>query len=387
MKVFQLTTHFSPNIGGVETHLDDLVSALNKRKHKVFVLTYRPLVTKTSWKSYEKKRNFEIVRLPWLPGFFYKFVSNPIAEFLYLVPGLFLTTPLILFIFRPDIIHSHGLLAGFVAVFWGKLFGKRVITTTHSIYHFPKEGFYKQFAKFIFEKSDVALTLSRQSKKEILTLGVNRNKVKVFTYWVDLEKFKEVNGAKLDHLEGGPGSHLAAKRKIRKSFVVLFVGRLIEEKGILVLLEASRKWSKNITLVIIGTGPLESRIKNLEFRIKNLKYLGKIENNKLPDYYSAADVTIVPSIHEEGFGRVILESLACGTPVIGSNRGAIPEAMDDSVGMLIDVTPENIKKSVEFFYKNPGRLVELSKNARKFAKNKYSSKNISAIINVYSSKD
>ena len=370
MKVFQLTTHFSPNIGGVETHLDDLVSALNKRKHKVFVLTYRPLVTKTSWKSYEKKRNFEIVRLPWLPGFFYKFVSNPIAEFLYLVPGLFLTTPLILFIFRPDIIHSHGLLAGFVAVFWGKLFGKRVITTTHSIYHFPKEGFYKQFAKFIFEKSDVALTLSRQSKKEILTLGVNRNKVKVFTYWVDLKKFKPIKNTKV-------------KLGWKDKFVVLFVGRLVEEKGILVLLEAAKTWNKNIEFAIIGSGPLESVISKQKTIIKNIKFLGKVDNKKLPAYYSAADLVIVPSIHEEGFGRVILESLACGTPVVAANRGAIPEAMDESVGRLIRITPQNIKKQVEYFYKNPDKLQKLSRSSREFAENRYSEKNVDTIVGAY----
>src|SRR3990172_12378846 len=265
MKVFQLTTHFSPNIGGVETHLDDLVSALNKRKHKVFVLTYRPLVTKTSWKSYEKKRNFEIVRLPWLPGFFYKFVSNPIAEFLYLVPGLFLTTPLILFIFRPDIIHSHGLLAGFVAVFWGKLFGKRVITTTHSIYHFPKEGLYHIFSKLIFNSSDAVLTLSKQSKNEIVNLGVSERKVKIFTYWVDLVKFKRTSGVNLYHLRGEMVSHLGFNNN-SKQFVVLYVGRLIKKKGVLKLIEAAKIWHKNIMLVIIGTGPLEEKIRDQQLK-------------------------------------------------------------------------------------------------------------------------
>ena len=53
-KVLQLTVHFSPNIGGVETHLDDLVKALVKRKWEVFVLAYQPLVAKKGWKLYEK---------------------------------------------------------------------------------------------------------------------------------------------------------------------------------------------------------------------------------------------------------------------------------------------------------------------------------------------
>src|SRR3989344_4281106 len=200
MKILQLTTHFSPNVGGVETHLDDLVNALIKRKYKVFVLTYKPLVTETTWKLYEKTKNLEILHLPWLAGYFYKFVNNPLIEFLYLVPGLFLATPFVLLSFKPEVIHSHGLVAGFVAVFWGKLFGKRVITTTHSIYNFPLRSkdlrvgnLYRNFAKFIFENSDKALTLSQQSAKEIEKLGINKEKIKVFTYWIDLTKFKSIS--------------------------------------------------------------------------------------------------------------------------------------------------------------------------------------------------
>lgn len=161
------------------------------------------------------------------------------------------------------------------------------------------------------------------------------------------------------------------------------MGRLVEEKGIIPLLKALEIWDKNIGLIIIGTGPLEAEIKKYASKYKNFLFLGKIDNDKLPEYYSASDVTIVPSVHEEGFGRIILESLACGTPVIGSNRGAIPEAMDESVGKLIDVTPENIKKTVEYFYNNPDKLQKLSKNTRKFAEKRYSENNIIKILNAY----
>ena len=108
-----------------------------------------------------------------------------------------------------------------------------------------------------------------------------------------------------------------------------------------------------------------------------------MENEELPKYYNAADVTIVPSIHEEGFGRVILESLACGTPVIGSNRGAIPEAMDETVGELIDITSENINNSVENLYENSGKLRKLSQSAKTLVEKKYSGKNASKIIEHY----
>lgn len=363
MKVLQLTAHFPPNVGGVETHLSDLVKALVKRNWEVSVLTYRPLTTGAKWNMYEKNEGVEIFRIPWLAHLFYQLIKYPVLEFLYLLPGLFFTAPLVILFKHPDVVHAHGLVAGFAGVFWGKLFGKRVIISTHSIYHFPQKGFYREFVKWIFSKSDKVMGLSKQAKHEIASLGIISKKVDNFTYWIDLEKFKRVEGAK-------------QKLGWRDKFTVLFVGRLVEEKGILVLLESVKIWNSNIKLKIIGSGPLEERI-------KHLNYLGRVDNDQLPLYYSAADVLIVPSVHEEGFGRVILESLACGTPVVGANRGAIPEAMDKSVGKLIDVSALNIKNAVEYFFENPNALNKLKINARKFARNRYSEKNVNKIIKSY----
>src|SRR6266404_3275277 len=114
MNILQLTSHYSPNVGGVETHLTDFVEFLQKKNYLVTVLTYQPLVTKASWKMHEKDENLEIIRIPWVAGFFYSLVSRPILEFLYLVPGLFAMTPFVLQSKKIDVIHAHGLVAGFV---------------------------------------------------------------------------------------------------------------------------------------------------------------------------------------------------------------------------------------------------------------------------------
>lgn len=374
MKILQLTAHFSPNIGGVETHYDDLVKVLTKKGHSVFVLTYRPLTTKAKWRMFEKKRGLEIIRLPWIPGLFYKFVSYPLLEFLYLFPGLFVATPFILAIKRPNVVHAHGLVAGAVAVFWKKIFSIRTVVSTHSIYHFPEKGMYRGFVKWMFENADYSLGLSKQAANEIKKLGVDVKKVSNFTYWIDLANFRKIEGAK---------NKLGWKNK----FVVLFVGRLVPEKGVGELLKAANRWNKNIFLAVAGFGPMESEVNNFVSKSKNIKYLGKVEQSKLPLYYSAADLLIVPSTHEEGFGRVILESLACGTPVIGSNRGAIPEAMDESVGKLINVTPQNIKKSVEYYYSNPKKLAEVSLETRSYAEHRYSDNNVKVIVESYLDKE
>lgn len=370
MKVLQLTAHFKPNIGGVETHLDDLVNTLLKRGWIVTVLTYRPLTTRAKWQIYESKSGILIIRIPWLPYFFYQFISLPLLEFLYLFPGLFIVTPLVLIMKNPDIIQAHGLVAGFVACFWGKLFGKRVVVSTHSIYNFPKKGMYRNFAIWIFKTADYCLGLSKKARDEILSLGISKLKVNNFTYWIDLERFKRVDNARV-------------KLNWQDKFIVLFVGRLIVEKGLVELLESAKDWNQNIKLVIIGSGPLEAKIKEVSSKYKNIEFRGIVNQDKLPLYYSGSDLLIVPSTSEEGFGRVILEALACGTPVIGAERGAIIEAMDETVGRFIKVNPANIKDTVEYLFTHPMELKKLARNSREFAERRYSEKNADTIIRAY----
>ena len=376
MKILQISPHFSPNVGGVETHLDDLVSALVERRHTVFALTYRPLQTKTSWRIFERHKRIKIFRIPWVPGFFYKFVNNPILEFLYLFPGIFLVTPFIVLVEKPKVLHAHGIVAGIVAVFWGKIFRIRSVISTHNIYNFPSFGIHRKLIDWVFNNVDFILCLSYQSLKEIENIVDDKKKMDVFTSWVDLKKFKS------------QGKKKALKDRLgwNGNFTVLFVGRLVPEKGAGELLEAAKGWNKNINLVVIGSGIMEKRVLASSQKYENVLFLGKVDNTDLPIYYSASELVIVPSTHNEGFGRVILESLACGTPVIGSNRGAIPQVMDESVGKLIDVSSKNIMNAVEYFYKNPGKLKLASKKSRIFVKSRYSSKNVEQIIKSYLSR-
>lgn len=364
MKVLQLTAHFSPNMGGVETHLDDLVRGLSDHHHDVFVLTYRPLSVKAPWQIFQSDGKVNILRLPWIPGLFNKLAKIPAAEFLYLVPGLFLALPFILVLFRPDVIHAHGISSGLVAVVWGRLFGIRTILSTHSIYHFPSSGLYRWFSKSIFNTADFILCLSNQSVGEVVSLGVPSSKVGRFTYWIDLQKFK-------------PRDKAASKKilKWNANFVVFFVGRLVSEKGIPELLESAKLFKRGVMLKIAGSGPMENEVK--------IFYVGRVSQHDLPTYYSAADLVIVPSTHEEGFGRVILESLACGTPVIGANRGAIPEAMNDSVGILIDISAENIAMAVNKLFSDKRLTAALARSSVSFAKERYSKSNIEQIVSKY----
>ena len=119
-KVLFITPFFSPNVGGVETHLDDLINYLNEKKVSVDVITYTPLTTKVKAPLFERKGKNKIYRLPW-PGFnlFFRLEKHIILQFIYLTSGIAIFSFFHLLLKRKkyDVISCHGLAAGFIGSF------------------------------------------------------------------------------------------------------------------------------------------------------------------------------------------------------------------------------------------------------------------------------
>lgn len=373
-RILLLTTPFRPNIGGVETHLDDLINKGIQKGIEFEVLTYQPLITESKGQVIEKGEKFTVYRIPWIRmNLFLRLEKYPALEFFYLFPALFLAGLVLLCCKGRNIstIHSQGLIAGAAGVVLGKLFSKPVIVSTHSIYNFPRQGLYRRAVQYLFSNSKHVLTLSLQSQQEILDLKINANKISTFTYWVDQKRFR-------------PQKKSQARKILQLStrdFICLFVGRLVVVKGIRELLDSAR--TSSITYLIIGDGPLKNEIIDTSELSKNIVFVGRVDNDKLSVYYNAADVLVVPSVHEEGFGRVILESLSCGLPVIGSNRGGIKESMSKEVGVLIKVTAENISQALKKIKRDKKILKTMSRKALIYARNHFSDKNIDQIIKYY----
>ncbi len=377
LKILMLSPFFSPNVGGVETHLDDLCSYLQKRGHKVFVITYQPLTTIAKAPKHEYRQNLEINRIGWVGNnLFHKLESYPLLEFIYLTPLLLVYSFSFLVTHRKnvDVIHAHGLNAAFVAKIMGKLFKKRIVVSIHAIYDLSKKPMLARLMKVSLYSFDKVLTLANKSKIELLSIGLDDKRIQVFKYWVDQEAFR-------------PRDTADCKKKLGLDdrFVVLFVGRLLAIKGVNVLLNVAKKLNflKDIAFVFVGDGPSSNDIITASTDEENVFYFGKVENKKLGQYYNAADIFIVPSIYEEGFGRVILEALSCGTPVVASNKGGIPEALDRSVGMLIEPKTDEIQRAIESLYTNPEALANLRRKCRVYAENRFSENNALVIENAY----
>jgi len=357
--ILLLTPFYHPNIGGVETHLTDLATELSKT-YKVFVHTYSPITTiNVSYKKFEKQKNLEIYRYPWFgKSLFHKLEKFPLFDFLYLTPYLFLRTFLWMLSNHKkiDIIHSQGFNGAFCGLLLSKIFHKTHIISTHAIYDNINTSI---ILKITLNNSDHILCLSKASAKQLIKWGINAKKISVYKYWIDLDIFKSI-------------------QKKETKFSVLFVGRLIEKKGIKILVNTA-KLLPNIQFVFIGTGPLTDYLKNL--KTKNILFLGKIENKKLPEFYSKYHVFCAPSLYEEGYGRVVMESVACGTPVIASNRGGLPEALNSSVAILIKpTTSTTLKKAILEMQKNYNKY---QKTCRPYALLNFSTKNLNLITNFY----
>lgn len=369
-----ISPFFSPNVGGVETHLDDLVNYLGSIGYNVYVSTYKPLTTKAKTKFIEKRENIKIYRFPWVGyDIFNKLEKYPLLEFLYLFPGIFFNSLFILMFKNRliDVIHSHGIVSSFVARIFKILYKKRIVSSLHAIYNFKKYSLFTLSVEFILSGFDKVITLSKQSRNQLVDIGISEDKVEIYRYWVNQKKFTPIDKGVCK-----------TKLNLKDKFVVLFVGRFIEIKGMDILLDIAKIFPK-ISFVFIGDGPLADKIKVESKTKNNVIFIGKVENKNLPVYYNASDLLCVPSKYEEGFGRVILEAVSCGLPVVGTNRGGVPEAVNNEVSVLVEPTKENIKNAIEDLYYNRDKLEILRNNCRNYALKHFSISNAKIIEESY----
>ena len=131
---------------------------------------------------------------------------------------------------------------------------------------------------------------------------------------------------------------------------LLFVGEIMPEKGIDILvrsvIEATRV-RKDISLTIVGRGPLETRLKIATRGCDNIHWTGFLTTREeIADLYANADATVLPTRWDEAFSLVPIESFSCGTPVIATARGGTPEQVTDGVTgyLLSDGSEETLTK-------------------------------------------
>ena len=187
------------------------------------------------------------------------------------------------------------------------------------------------------EKADKVISISDYTKRDLVKYSnINPEKIKTIYLGVN-ESFKKIGNNEVELFK--------EKYSLEEPFI-LYVGSEQPRKNFNVLIKSFYKLNKiegfeNFKLIKVGRPQtslgerenLNKMINNLGLQ-KKIKFIDYVDESNLPLVYNAADLFVFPSLYE-GFGLSPLESMACGTPVIASNRSSIPEVVGDA-GILVD---------------------------------------------------
>jgi glycosyltransferase involved in cell wall biosynthesis len=155
-------------------------------------------------------------------------------------------------------------------------------------------------------------------------------------------------------------------------FVIGYAGRLVPEKGVLTLVEATRH-TPNAEVLIAGEGPLAGTIRDEP----HVKLLGWVPRTEMAAYWSQLDVMVLPSLTDrkkwvEQFGRVIVEAMAAGVPVVGSDAGRIPDTIGDAGLIFHEGDAAGLRTALDTLRTSPGRRAELREKGLARVQNSYS---------------
>ena len=304
---------------------------------------------------------------------------------------------------RYDIIHSHywmsGLAAAALSDHWD---GAPIIHMFHTLGEMKnriarseeeREGEYRiNGEKQVLRRADriVVATLAELTQLRFL-YKAEQNKMVIIPPGVDVSHFYPIpsDEAKL---------YVGLKPDAR---MILFVGRIEPLKGVDTLIQAMaclqlKEASKPVHLAIIGGDPSASpeemtaemaRLQKLCDDLgldQTVVFLGKRDQDRLPYYYSAAEVLVMPS-HYESFGMVALEAMACGTPVIASEVGGLAYLVrDGETGFTIPAEePDTLCEKLTWLLNDPDLHEKMSSQAAEYAQDYAWEKIAAQIVDVY----
>jgi len=271
---------------------------------------------------------------------------------------------------KPDILHGHWAYpSGYIAFLVSKIFRRKCIITIHGsdIPLLKKYTLIKKFVIPSLNKSSQIIANSEYAKKELIKMGINENKIikiRVPPDFVEHEKDPNI-------LE-----------KFREKFtdsstkIILFVGRLVEVKGVEYLIKSlSEIKNVNIHLIIVGDGPLKNKLqmltKSLDLQDK-VTFFGTADKNELGLLHQISGVIVCPSIiydlgATEGLPMVIPEAMESGLPIIASSVGGIVDVVkNEETGLLVSQkNPKELAKAIERILLDgdlSGKIIENAKN-------------------------
>ncbi len=361
LKIAMLSIHSCPigelgakDTGGMNVYIRELARKLGRRGHQIDIYTrfHNPKDSQVI----ELEKNVRLIHLKsGTIGNIHKLEIYPyLDEFLYEIEKFRKCQD-----FHYDLVHSHYWLSGRVGKWLQDSLNVPHIMMFHTL------GAIKNSTGVGEEEPELRIATEKQLIKSCdrIIASTEREKHELVHFYDAFPETIEVIpcGVNLDLFQ--PMDKVYARQQLNMDHnegLVLYVGRFAPLKGINRLLEAMtylQHINRRIRLFIIGgDSHNEPEFQKLQRLTKELDlqdtvtFVGRIEQTDIPTYYSAADLLVVPSYHES-FGLVALESLACGTPVVGTNVGALESIVreGETGSVLPNATPGLLANKIEEF--------------------------------------
>lgn len=239
--------------------------------------------------------------------------------------------------FRPDLLHvQHISLLLWVANIINALYGINYIVTAHGtgVLAASQNRVYIPLSRDALKRAKKIVVVSGDTRSWLLNVFGKKDlpyryKTKIIPGGIHFEKFPPAKKIRI----------INKKYNIGDKKVVLFSGKLTQEKGVSYLIKAAKEIKGDV--YIIGDGPEKKNLEDLALKLKLdnvyfLGYMGDEKKKELEEFYYRADVFVAPSVWDEPLGLVILEAMVCKTPVIATRKGGIPLAVKNGInGFLI----------------------------------------------------
>ena len=266
--------------------------------------------------------------------------------------------------FNFDLIDGHYFYPDGVAIakIAKKLSKPFTVTARGSDINFlPKFSRPKKEIQKVLSQAEHKIAVCEALKQEMIYLGATANSITTLRNGVDLKLFSFTDELKQSILREKLG--LPIKKEI-----IISVGHLIERKGHHIVLDSLRYLPHSL-LLIAGSGVNQKKLNALVIKFKLQKrviFLGDLTQEQLARYYGAANVLVLAS-SREGWANVLLESMACGTPVIATNIWGTPEVVKSKeAGLLVERDSKAISEGLKLLLSHPPKRKETRQYAEQF---------------------
>ena len=383
MRIGLFTDSYPPYINGVSTSVAMLKKALEKAGHTVYVVTVSSNALK-----YEIDEENNIIKIPGIPIGIYDYRISRIY------PIKMINT---MKNWHLDVIHSHTEFGiGIFARLFAKQFNIPLVHTYHTLYedytHYITHGYFDKsskkiveyLTKFYCDKTATELIVPTNKIYKLFKDKYEFEKnIHIIPTGIEVDRFftENVNKKDVDNLRKKLGL-------TKKDYVIIFVGRLAEEKNVEFLLNSQKVLQEkipNLKLLIVGDGPDKEKYEELAKKLeidKTTIFNGKASWEEIPLYYHCANLFATASTTETQ-GLTVIEAMATGIPALCIDDESFKGTVVDDLNGKIFKTNKEYEQDVIELYQDKNKYKNISNQARVQAEHCSSRSYAEKVLEVY----